>query len=85
MKDYLDSNDTAYLEYHSWRNMSPSEDEDDMPFYGTRTTQMSCDLCKGRFQTLFRDIFKVPNQKMVNHIDRITWTYIFFLKIAKFS
>ena len=59
MKDYLDSNDTAYLEYHSWRNMSPSEDEDDMPFYGTRTTQMSCDLCKGRFQTLFRDISKV--------------------------
>ena len=69
MKDYLDSNDTAYLEYHSWRNMSPSEDEDDMPFYGTRTTQMSCDLCKGRFQTLFRYIFKVPYQKMVNHID----------------
>ena len=38
--------------------MSPSEEEDDMPLYGTRTTQMSCDLCKGTFQILFHDIKK---------------------------
>lgn len=36
--------------------MSPSEEEDDMPLYGTRTTQMSCDLCKGGFQILIHDI-----------------------------
>ena len=42
----MDGNDTAYLEYHAWRNMPPPEDDDEMPQYGTRTTQMSCDLCK---------------------------------------
>ena len=44
--------------------MSPSEEEDDMPLYGTRTTQMSCDLCKGRFQILIHDILSLILKKL---------------------
>ena len=43
--DYLDGNDTAYLEYHQWRSMEPDVSE-----IGNlmKTAQMTCDLCKGK-------------------------------------
>ena len=42
--DYLDGNDTAYLEYHQWRGIEP-----DVNSIGAlmKTAQMTCDLCKG--------------------------------------
>ena len=41
--DYLDKNDTAYLEYHFWRSSSPNFSN---VFGGDKTAQMTCDLCK---------------------------------------
>ena len=40
--DYLDNNDTAYLEYHAWRNEIPTFDE---PMMGS-TERMLCGACK---------------------------------------
>ena len=39
--DYLDKNETAYLEYHQWRKMEPKENG----YLGIHA-QMPCDLCK---------------------------------------
>ena len=40
--DYLDGNDTAYLEYHAWRNMSPPDDnKDEMPQAGFQTDALN--------------------------------------------
>ena len=39
--DYLDKNDTAYLEYHAWRKMEPKPND-----YLGVSAQMPCDLCK---------------------------------------
>ena len=42
--DYLDKNDTAYLEFHQWRNEAIPRDEfeDNM----THTGEMMCNMCK---------------------------------------
>lgn len=40
--DYLDNNDTAYLEYHAWRNEIPNFDT---PMMGSTET-MLCGACK---------------------------------------
>ena len=39
--DYLDKNETAYLEYHQWRRMEPKENG-----YLGVGAQMPCDLCQ---------------------------------------
>ena len=45
--DYLNNNDTAYLEYHQWRRIEPEKSGERLTFsLNTKVTQMSCDLCK---------------------------------------
>ena len=44
--DYLDSNDTAYLEYHKWR---ANELDDDYEYLGSHTAEMMCNLCRSKF------------------------------------
>ena len=42
--DYLDGNNTAYLEYHEWRNIEISNLDERIN--SNKDSQMSCDLCK---------------------------------------
>ena len=45
--NYLNSNDTAYLEYHQWRRQEPEKSGGRLTFsLNTKVTKMSCDLCK---------------------------------------
>ena len=47
--NYLDGNDTAYLEYHQWREIAPSDMGATVKNSAILTTaQMTCDLCKGK-------------------------------------
>ena len=39
--DYLNKNDTAYLEYHQWRSLEPTSHGGSLGL----TAQMTCDLC----------------------------------------
>lgn len=44
--DYLDSNDTAYLQYHLWRNETLPKDEiDEVGGLMSHTLRMLCNMC----------------------------------------
>ena len=59
--DYLDSNDTAYMEYHQWRNGSlPDEPEKVDMSQMNHTWQMLCNMCQ-----------VVQNRKRENYPKRI--------------
>ena len=42
--DYLDKNDTAYLEYHKWRVEEIKVEDDSLSL--SHTLQMLCNMCK---------------------------------------
>ena len=45
--DYLDSNNTAYLEYHQWRTLYPSEVISGWPYQRIGVEYRTfCDLCR---------------------------------------
>lgn len=43
--DYLDKNDTAYLEYHQWRSIELDLTSEKS---SGKSSEMTCDLCKGK-------------------------------------
>ena len=49
--DYLHKNDTAYLEYHKWKDVDVTDPKDVLQFSSeAKYSTMSCDLCKNLTQ-----------------------------------